>query len=57
MGPLQKFLILFVKYPDIAEEEPFPTSYYEPLRLLWNDAGVQAVFRRGNEAAVPENMT
>ncbi|PWN95682.1 putative Gpa2-guanine nucleotide-binding protein alpha-2 subunit [Tilletiopsis washingtonensis] len=51
------FLSLFIAYPDIAEEEPFPANYFEPLRLLWNDAGVQAAHRRGNEAAVPENLT
>jgi hypothetical protein len=50
------FLSLFVSYPDIGEGEPFPGSYYEPLRLLWNDAGVQNTYKRGNEAAVPENM-
>jgi guanine nucleotide-binding protein subunit alpha len=50
----QTFLSLFIAYPDIAEEEPFPANYFEPLRLLWNDAGVQAAHRRGNEAAVPE---
>lgn len=41
----------------MAEHEPFPQLYYEPLRLLWNDSGVQSVYRRGNEAAVPDNMT
>jgi signal recognition particle receptor subunit beta len=51
-----EFLPLFVSFPDIAEDEPFPESYYEPLRLLWNDGGVQSVVKRGNEAAVPENM-
>jgi guanine nucleotide-binding protein subunit alpha len=51
---LQNFLSLFVSYPDIAEDEPFPGIYYEPLRLLWNDGGVQSVYKRGNEAAVPE---
>ncbi|CEH16631.1 guanine nucleotide binding protein (g protein) alpha [Ceraceosorus bombacis] len=50
-------LPLFITYPDIAEDEPFPASYFEPLRLLWNDSGIQSVFKRGNEAAVPENMS
>ncbi|PWN47119.1 putative guanine nucleotide-binding protein alpha-2 subunit [Violaceomyces palustris] len=51
------FLPLFVTWPDIAEDEPFPENYFEPLRLLWNDKGVQDAFKRGNEAAVPENLT
>ncbi|KAK0553602.1 Guanine nucleotide-binding protein alpha-2 subunit [Tilletia horrida] len=52
----QRYLHLFLSYPDIAEEEPFPAAYYEPLMLLWNDQGVQEAYKRGNEAAVPENM-
>jgi len=52
----KNYLPLFISYPDIAEEEPFPTSYLEPLKSLWSDGGVQHAFGRGNEAAVPENM-
>ncbi|PWZ02427.1 putative guanine nucleotide-binding protein alpha-2 subunit [Testicularia cyperi] len=48
---------LFVSYPDIAEDEPFPAVYLPALRQLWADDGVQAVYKRGNEAAIPENMT
>ena len=47
---------MFVSYPDIAEGEPFPENYFEPLRLLWNDKGIQAVVARSNEAALPENL-
>jgi guanine nucleotide-binding protein subunit alpha len=50
----QKYLSMFTSYPDIADDEPMPASYFEPLRLLWNDGGVQSVYKRGNEAAVPE---
>ncbi|EST05659.1 Guanine nucleotide binding protein (G-protein), alpha subunit [Kalmanozyma brasiliensis GHG001] len=49
-------LSLFVSYPDISEDEPFPSRYLVALKDLWLDAGVQSVYRRGNEAAVPDNM-
>lgn len=50
-------LSLFVSYPDISEDEPFPTNYLVALKDLWLDQGVQSVYRRGNEAAVPDNMS
>ncbi|SPO38479.1 probable guanine nucleotide-binding protein alpha-2 subunit [Pseudozyma flocculosa] len=50
-------LSLFISYPDIAEDEPFPQTYLEPLKQLWKDEGVQSVYKRGNEAAIPENMS
>jgi guanine nucleotide-binding protein subunit alpha, other len=39
---------------DLRDGEVFPPSFYEPLRLLWNDKGVQQAWERGNEAALPE---
>nr|QUF61610.1 guanine nucleotide-binding protein subunit alpha-1 [Ustilago esculenta] len=50
-------LALFVSYPDISEDEPFPSNYLAALKDLWNDDGVQSVYRRGNEAAIPDNMS
>ncbi|KAJ1028310.1 hypothetical protein NDA18_002975 [Ustilago nuda] len=50
-------LSLFVSYPDISEDEPFPSNYLVALKDLWSDQGVQSVYRRGNEAAVPDNMS
>ncbi|KAJ1025550.1 hypothetical protein NDA13_004358 [Ustilago tritici] len=50
-------LSLFVSYPDISEGEPFPSNYLVALKDLWSDEGVQSVYRRGNEAAVPDNMS
>ncbi|GAC71948.1 G-protein alpha subunit [Moesziomyces antarcticus T-34] len=49
-------LALFVAFPDIAEDEPFPHDYLVALQALWNDQGVQTVYKRGNEAAIPDNM-
>jgi len=39
---------------DLRDGEIFPQHFYEPLRQLWNDAGVQRAWERGNEAALPE---
>ncbi|UZJ53522.1 hypothetical protein CBS101457_002842 [Exobasidium rhododendri] len=51
-----KYLPMFTSYPDIADDEPLPGEYFEPLRLLWNDGCVQRICKRGNEAALPENF-
>lgn len=42
---------------DIRDGEVFPPDYYEPLSQLWNDKGVQQAWERGNEAALPENLS
>ena len=41
---------------DIRDGEPFPMSYYDPLKSLWEDPSVQKAWERGNEAALPENL-
>ncbi|KAG5719551.1 Guanine nucleotide-binding protein alpha-2 subunit [Termitomyces sp. T112] len=41
---------------DLRDNEPFPMSYYEPLKTLWMDPNVQKAWERGNEAALPENL-
>ncbi|KAF5376950.1 hypothetical protein D9615_007278 [Tricholomella constricta] len=41
---------------DIRDGEPFPMSYYQPLKSLWEDPNVQKAWERGNEAALPENL-
>lgn len=51
---MQEYLALFLNLPDIGEGQPFPTSYHEPLRLLWSDAAVQEVYKRGPEIALPD---
>ncbi|KAN0138558.1 Guanine nucleotide binding protein (G-protein), alpha subunit [Lactarius tabidus] len=42
---------------DLRDGEIFPNLFYEPLRALWNDKGVQRAWDRGNEAALPENLS
>jgi hypothetical protein len=39
---------------DIRDGEPFPMSYYEPLKSLWDDPNIQKAYQRGNEAALPD---
>ncbi|TFK38768.1 heterotrimeric G-protein alpha subunit, GPA2-like protein [Crucibulum laeve] len=41
---------------DIRDGEPFPISYYEPLKALWDDINVRKAWERGNEAALPDNL-
>lgn len=42
---------------DLRDGEIFPTHFYEPLKALWNDKGIQQAWDRGNEAALPEKYT
>ena len=42
--------------PDLRDGDPFPMTYYEPLKSLWNDPSVQKAWERGNEAALPEKF-
>ena len=39
---------------DIRDSEPFPITYYQPLKSLWEDPSAQKAWERGNEAALPE---
>ncbi|KAK0440031.1 heterotrimeric G protein alpha subunit 4 [Desarmillaria tabescens] len=40
----------------LKDGEPFPMEYLEPIKALWSDAGIRKAWRRGNEAALPENL-
>ncbi|KAI5994612.1 guanine nucleotide-binding protein alpha-2 subunit [Pisolithus orientalis] len=42
---------------DLRDHEPFPIMYYDPLKNLWGDKNVQKAYQRGNEAALPENLS
>lgn len=42
---------------DLRDGEVYPRHYYDALRLLWHDKGVQQAWERGNEAALPEKYT
>jgi len=42
---------------DIRDGEAYPQHFFEPLKALWNDKGIQQAWGRGNEAALPEKYT
>ena len=48
------YIDLIENATDLRDGEPFPMTYYEPLKSLWADPGVQKAWERGNEAALPE---
>jgi hypothetical protein len=48
------YIELIENASDLRDGEPFPMTYYEPLKSLWADPGVQKAWERGNEAALPE---
>ncbi|KAK0499364.1 heterotrimeric G protein alpha subunit 4 [Armillaria luteobubalina] len=45
-----------IQYWCLREGDPFPIAFLQPLKALWRDPGVQEVWRRGNEASLPENL-
>jgi len=52
----QDYIELIETAPDIRDGEPFPKSFYDPLKSLWIDKNAQEAWNRGNEAALPENL-
>ncbi|KAI0785911.1 heterotrimeric G protein alpha subunit 4 [Abortiporus biennis] len=42
---------------DLRDGQQFPPDYLEPLRKLWEDPSVQKTWARGNEAALPDNLS
>jgi len=42
---------------DIGDHEPYPREYHDALKALWRHPNVQQAWRRGHEAAVPENLS
>ncbi|KLO17557.1 guanine nucleotide-binding protein alpha-2 subunit [Schizopora paradoxa] len=50
-------ILMIENAPDIKDGQPFPPDYLEPLRSLWADPTVQKGLARGNEAALPDNLT
>jgi len=41
---------------DVGDGEAYPQHFYESLKALWNDKGIQRAWGRRNEAALPENL-
>jgi hypothetical protein len=50
----QAYADMIANAPYLREGEPFPVSFYDPLKTLWTDVDVQKAWERGNEAALPE---
>ncbi|RPD53855.1 heterotrimeric G protein alpha subunit 4 [Lentinus tigrinus ALCF2SS1-6] len=42
---------------DLKDDQPFPSEYHHFIEWLWRDPNVQAVYRNGNEAGIPENLS
>ncbi|KAI8059361.1 putative Gpa2-guanine nucleotide-binding protein alpha-2 subunit [Gongronella butleri] len=53
---LQKFIPMFSDPPAIEANQPYPADFIEPVKLLWNDPGVQATCRQGNTFALHDNI-
>lgn len=50
----QRYEHFFQRSRDLKDREAFPREFYEPLRDLWEDAGVQECVTSATEASVPE---
>ncbi|EIW86083.1 guanine nucleotide-binding protein alpha-2 subunit [Coniophora puteana RWD-64-598 SS2] len=53
----QKHLELIRSAPDLRDNQVFPPDFFEPLKSPWADKNVQTAYERGNEAALPENLS
>jgi guanine nucleotide-binding protein subunit alpha len=51
---LQEYIEMIENAPDLRDGEPFPMTFFDPLKTLWADGNVQKAWERGNEAALPE---
>ena len=41
---------------EASPNEPLPEEYLEPVKALWEDAGVQQAITKGNEFALHDNL-
>lgn len=53
----QDYADMIQEAPDLRDSEPFPMEYLKPLQALWQDPSIERAIERGNEAALPENLT
>lgn len=53
----RKYITLIDNAPDINSGQSFPLDYKEAISALWKDEMVQLCWSRGNENALPENLT
>lgn len=53
----QEYADMVQDAPDLRDGESFPMEYIKPLQQLWKDPDIEKAIERGNEAALPENLT
>ena len=53
----RQYIPLIDNAPDINSGQSFPLNYKEAISALWQDETVQLCWSRGNENALPENLT
>ncbi|GAA5816427.1 hypothetical protein MFLAVUS_009956 [Mucor flavus] len=52
-----EYIPLFQNVEPLKRDEPYPSKYLEPLKLLWNDSGIQAAKNKGNMFALHDNAS
>ncbi|CAH0059157.1 unnamed protein product [Clonostachys solani] len=52
-----KHMALVLVEREIGLEERMPLDYLEPVKALWQDAGVKAAIAKGNEYALHDNLS
>ncbi|CAG9949696.1 unnamed protein product [Clonostachys rosea f. rosea IK726] len=52
-----KHMALVLIEREIGLEERMPLDYLEPVKALWQDAGVKAAIAKGNEYALHDNLS
>ncbi|VUC20234.1 unnamed protein product [Clonostachys rosea] len=53
----EKHMALVLIEREIGLEERMPLDYLEPVKALWQDAGVKAAIAKGNEYALHDNLS
>ncbi|CAO3618252.1 unnamed protein product [Mucor hiemalis] len=51
----REYFPLFERIEPLKKQESYPQFYLKPLKLLWNDSGVQEARRQGNIFALHDN--
>lgn len=53
----RKYITQIDNAPDLNSGQAFPAEYKEAIQALWADEMVQLCWSRGNENALPENLS
>lgn len=41
---------------EVGANDPMPEDFLEPIKQLWQDAGIKAAMAKGNEFALHDNL-